>query len=143
MPKLTLKIQQSTRFRMTTNDTQSKVITDVVINIGYGSFSLTDTMCTNLGILDKHPSMKELPRHDKKLVELVRAGHGRVKQGGKHTGLVIREIAGNKYRIFDYDGHEWIETPDTIKWTVVPDDVTIGIVHPSQAHRVLDDGWVD
>ena len=143
MLKLTLKIQQSTRFRMTTNDTQSKVITDVVINVGYGSFSLTDKMCRELGISDPRPSMEELPRHDKRLVELVRAEHDSVKYVAETITLVVKEIVGNKYRICEYDGHEWIETPDNIKWTVVPDDITIGVVHPSQEHRVHDDGWVD
>ena len=124
---------------MSTNSDSEKDITEVVINVGYSGFRLTDHMMKKLKIEDPFPSKEELPRHDKKLVELVRAGHGTVVHKGKKQGLIVKTITEDMYRICDYDGYEWIETPDTIKWIKVSDYY----VHPSQAHRVHDDGWVD
>ena len=38
---------------------------------------------------------------------------------GLGSDLFIDELeAGTQYRIHEYDGKEWIETPDDIKWSV-------------------------
>ena len=94
-------------------------MTDVVINVGYGGFRLTDEMVQLLRVDDPFPSMDTLPRHDKRLVELVNAGHGTVIHNGKKTGLVVKTITGDTYRICEYDGYEWIETPSSIEWISV------------------------
>jgi hypothetical protein len=76
-------------------------------------------MCKQLG-KDKFPSEEELSRHDPRLIELVRAGHGApISDRSGSGGLIIKTIEGNHYRITEYDGWEEIETPNSIKWTVV------------------------
>jgi len=101
------------------SDSDFKKTTEVVINVGYGAFSLTDEMCKQLG-KDRFPSEEELSRHDPRLIELVRAGHGApISDRSGSDGLIIKTIEGNHYRITEYDGWEEIETPNSIKWTVV------------------------
>ena len=76
-------------------------------------------MCKQLG-KDRFPSEEELSRHDPRLIELVRAGHGApISDRSGSDGLIIKTIEGNRYRITEYDGWEEIETPNSIKWTVV------------------------
>lgn len=38
---------------------------------------------------------------------------------GEYSELKVVEFSGNKYRICEYDGLEWLETPDTIQWEKV------------------------
>ena len=35
---------------------------------------------------------------------------------GSHANLIIEEINSKKYRIVEYDGNEYIETPESIEW---------------------------
>ena len=103
---------------MSSNTDLNKTI-DVVINIGHWAFKLTDYMMSELNIDDPFPSMEQLPRHDKRLVELVKAGHGTVYHNENKRGLVVKTITENRYRICEYDGYEYIETPNSIKWTTM------------------------
>lgn len=41
------------------------------------------------------------------------------KANGEYSKLQVVEFSGNKYRICEYDGMEWLETPDTIEWQEV------------------------
>ncbi len=91
---------------------------EVVINVGYNGFRLTDHMMKELGIDNPFPCQQELPRHNKDLVRLVREGHGTTVYNGKTMGLVVKTISEKTYRICEYDGYEYIETPNSIKWTI-------------------------
>lgn len=35
---------------------------------------------------------------------------------GEHAELFVAKVDSNKYRICEYDGLEWIETPESIEW---------------------------
>lgn len=90
-------------------------MTKVVINKCYGGFGLSKEarkwIKTNYG----ENSWKE--RHDEPLVACVEAlGE---KASGKYAKLQIQEINSNRYRICEYDGAEWIETPESIDWIKV------------------------
>ena len=39
----------------------------------------------------------------------------------RHDSILVQvvEISGNKYRICEYDGQEWIETPESIDWVTI------------------------
>jgi hypothetical protein len=59
-----------------------------------------------------------ISRHDPILVQVVEElGE---KAGGRYAELKIVEIPGNKYRIGEYDGQEWVETPESIDWVTIP-----------------------
>ena len=56
-------------------------------------------------------------RHDKDLVAVVEElGE---KANSRYSKLKVVTIPGNKYQLNDYDGSEWIETPEQINWTVI------------------------
>ena len=58
-----------------------------------------------------------ISRHDPILVQVVEElGE---KAGGRYAELKIVEIPGNKYRIGEYDGQEWVETPESIDWETI------------------------
>lgn len=55
-------------------------------------------------------STRYYERHDPVLIEVVEElGE---KANGEYTNLLIREIEGNRYRISEYDGNEWVITPE-------------------------------
>lgn len=56
-------------------------------------------------------------RHDPILVQVVEELGERA--GGSCASLKVVEISGNKYRICEYDGQEWIETPESIDWVTI------------------------
>ena len=94
----------------------------VVISVGYGTFKLTPEMLDILDMDDPYPTIKQLPRHDSRLVDLVKRGYGSYfDRKGNRRGLVVKYIDCRQYRIQEYDGHEWIETPDWITWESIPD----------------------
>lgn len=39
-----------------------------------------------------------------------------VTADGDYAILSVVEVSGNKYRICEHDGVEWVETPDSIQW---------------------------
>ena len=61
----------------------------------------------------------QIPRHNLLLVacveELGAAADGECSQ------LKVMELPGNQYKITERNGDEWLTTPETILWTVVPD----------------------
>ena len=97
----------------------------VVINDQYGGFSLSPEACDylnekyNLEIDRKYGFIDEqdVTRHDKRLVEVVELlGE---KANGYCAKLVIKEIHSKLYRVCEYDGNEWIETPDNQDWVII------------------------
>lgn len=53
-------------------------------------------------------------RHDPILIQVVEE-LGELANG-LFANLKIEEVKGNKYHIYDYDGMEQLETPESIKW---------------------------
>lgn len=97
----------------------------VVINDEYGGFSLSKEACEylntkyELGIDSEYGFIDELvlPRHDKRLVEVVELlGE---KASGFCANLVVKDIYSKLYRVCEYDGNEWIETPDSQDWVII------------------------
>lgn len=58
-------------------------------------------------------------RHDKDLIEVVEELGP--DAGGECAYLKVVEIPGNLYCIREYDGNEWVETPDSIDWIKIAD----------------------
>ena len=58
-----------------------------------------------------------IERHDSILVQVVEELGERA--GGSCASLKVVEISGNKYRICEYDGLEWVETPESIDWVTI------------------------
>lgn len=110
----------------------------VVYNACYGGFSLSRDAVLMAREMsgnptwggtclrgDKYPSTEEtcdedygfisdVPRHDPVLVSVVDSLGGRAN--GEMTKLRIREIAGNLYRIDEYDGYESVVEPHELSW---------------------------
>lgn len=95
----------------------------VVINVCYGGFSLSkeaSEILRDQGV-DINPCYgylhDDLPRHDKRLVEVVeKLGE---KANRKFSKLKVVEIDSPMYRIDEYDGMESVETPDSVDWVVI------------------------
>ena len=92
----------------------------VVIHDGYGCFGLSEAAYARL----KEEGMSEtdswdICRHDPRLVRVVEEMGRKAHPSGK--GLVVEEIEGDRYFIDEYDGAEWVVTPQSIarKWIVV------------------------
>lgn len=97
-------------------------MTKIVINGCYGGFSLSEEAVTWLK--NKYPESEweaymDYCRHDPRLVEVVEALEG--PAGGRFAELGVVDIGDEqKYRICEYDGLEWVETPNTITdWVTV------------------------
>lgn len=66
-----------------------------------------------LGNSDKPP----IERHHPLLIQCVEElGE---EANGRFAKFKIVEIPGNLYRILEWDGLEWVETPDSIDWIVI------------------------
>ena len=92
----------------------------IVINRCYGGFGLSDEAnkwLWNAGVSADEP----LERHDPRLVRCVEALGSR-KASGKYADLRIDEIDEDKYRVCEYDGYEWVETPSSIRWTKIEEE---------------------
>jgi len=93
----------------------------VVVNKCYGGFSISLKAAEHMGIgIDEFDSkygnvrFKGM-RHDPKLVAAVEA-LGSDAASGSFAKLEIVVIKGNRYQIGEYDGMEWVETPDSQQW---------------------------
>lgn len=63
--------------------------------------------------IDDYFDYWSIKRSDPNLVKVVEElGE---KANGRHASLAIKEVEG-KYRVCEYDGSEWVETPESIKW---------------------------
>ena len=93
---------------------------EVVINRCYGGFGLSgkaEEWLHEHGLDVQDYDSLSLPRHDSVLVECVKT-LGK-EANGRYAELEIVKIEGNKYRVCEYDGFEWIETPDSIRWETI------------------------
>lgn len=63
---------------------------------------------------DHFVSTREFKRTDPVLVQVVEELGD--KANGEYAELVVKEVPGHKYKICEYDGLEWLETPDSIQW---------------------------
>jgi hypothetical protein len=119
----------------------SKKKHEVVYNACFGGFSLSKdamVMLAELGVegaqtelnfweeenkkkqfplTDYSLSRKQLSRHDKRLVQVVKALGD--KAGGHYAELRVAKIEGNKYRIEEYDGSESVVEPKDEIWEVI------------------------
>ena len=65
----------------------------------------------------KYQMVGDMPRHHPMLVAAVEEfGRG---ANGECADLAVIEIPGNQYIIGNYDGSEWVTTPQNIQWTEV------------------------
>lgn len=63
---------------------------------------------------DHFVSIHDFKRTDPVLVQVVEELGN--KANGTCAELSVVEFSGNKYRVCEYDGMEWVETPDSIQW---------------------------
>ena len=97
----------------------------VVINDCYGGFGLSPKACDylnekyDLGLNRKYGFIDEssLPRHDKRLVEVVEL-MGK-DANGSCASLTVKLISSKLYKVCSHDGNEWIETSDTQDWVTI------------------------
>ncbi len=101
--------------------------TKIVINKSFGGFELSKIAIGWLvakGIKDERELSEwefgNVPRHSKLLVELVEE-LGEDANAGSHVNLVVREVEtpSGRYYVNEYDGAEWITTPESIDWVTV------------------------
>lgn len=95
----------------------------VVINSGFGSFSLSDKAKDRLKELGQEYSNQydyewNIPRHDPILVQVVEE-LGTKEASGKFANLIIVIISYRTYRIEEQAGKEYIVTPNLEEWTVI------------------------
>lgn len=92
----------------------------VVINTCYGGFTLSEQAVQWLRdkgspYPDLHTRNGEIPRHDPLLVQVVET-LGPAAYKAPLSKLEVVTINEDKYRIDEYDGHEVVQTPNTIHW---------------------------
>lgn len=122
-----------------------QTVNKVVVNKCYGGFSLPDKAIEWLKenarqeIKDYIKSIEEdeelgptycsyalvyefndgegIARHDSDLIRCVE----KLKEGasGEYAELCVVKIIGNQYKVREYDGAEWVETPDSIDWITI------------------------
>jgi len=118
--------------------------TKIVIYPHYGGFEIS-RRCAELMAASGHAAAKELlkdypvpkavewweeaepdpwcgfiecSRHDPVLIKAVEALEQKASTDPDRM-LAIIEIEGSVYRVCEYDGSEWLETPETIAWVTV------------------------
>ena len=95
----------------------------VVINTCWGGFGLSkaaearyNEIASELG-MDEIDSVYDLSRHCPILIQVVEELGDAASDD--FAELCIVQIPGNRYKVREYDGAESIETPETIRWTVI------------------------
>lgn len=95
----------------------------VVYNTSYGGFSLSLKAIEylndkySLGLDSYGYTDCVLSRHDPRLIEVVETL--RDAASGSHASLKIACIDCNSYRIREYGGNEYVETPTSIDWVII------------------------
>lgn len=109
----------------------------IVINTCYGGFNLSDEAVKYMidhGLeseyYETNPAYRQdkprsfinneyyidldIPRNHPLLIEAVETlGE---KANTSCSELVVKEFEGHKFRLYESDGREWLETPDSIQW---------------------------
>jgi hypothetical protein len=93
-------------------------INKVVINDSYGGYGLSEEAKARLKELGQEYGKYEIPRHDPILIRVIEE-LGSDRASGNHAQLKIVEIVGRTYRVEEYDGMEWVVTPNIEEWTVI------------------------
>lgn len=97
----------------------------IVINVCFGGFGLSEKAFNWLrahGITDEETltdwRFGDIPRHNPLLVELVETLGEEVN--GRCADLRVVDISpSTRYRVYEYDGAESVETPETIQWKTI------------------------
>jgi hypothetical protein len=98
----------------------------VVYNSCFGGFGLSAKALAELSALKEAMGIEfdpddyrygELPRHDPDLVAVVEKLGG--EASGRFADLRVKELAGKRYRIDEYDGAETVMEPYDYEWIVV------------------------
>lgn len=91
----------------------------VVYNSCYGGFGLSEQAWEWLRERGETRDDWSIPRHSPRLVECVETlGQ---EAWGPYASLHVAEVAGNRYKINEYDGSETVVEPHDIRWIVVND----------------------
>ena len=100
----------------------------VAYNRCYGGFSLSPQASKLVNalkggeeVVDPKFGFVYIPRHDPDLIEAIET-LGTEEASSTYASISIEIVKGDRYRIQEYDGLEWVETPDTIDWIVVESD---------------------
>lgn len=98
----------------------------IVINEAYGLFEMSEDFYKhyNIPCIYKYgircPTEK-ITRKDKRLIEYIEQ-YGSQKASGGFSRLKLVDIPnGTAYRICEYDGAEYIEYRDKLKWEIAED----------------------
>ena len=98
--------------------------TKIIYNDCYGGFGLSDLAEAALGRAGCTPNeiddFRYENRHDPRLVRVVET-MGSDLASGPCSALRVAEVSGSKYRVYQYDGAETIQTPEHIRWVEIPD----------------------
>jgi len=91
--------------------------TKIVYNASYGGFGLSKQAISVLK--ERSPEFDEFKpeRHNPILVEVVEELKSEVND--TFSDLKITQIKGNKYQIENYDGKEYVLTPQAMEWHII------------------------
>lgn len=95
----------------------------VVINSCYGGFGLSEAAVALYNAIaviegmDAFESDYDIARHCPVLVRVVEELGDAAS--ADYADLCIVQIPGDRYKIREYDGYESIQTPESIRWTVI------------------------
>jgi len=93
--------------------------TEILINITYGGFGLSEKVHDKYyELTGKKLDEYSIKRHDKNLIQVVKE-IGLKESASSFCLLEIVKTKDILYRIQEYDGLEYIETPSSINWTVI------------------------
>lgn len=98
----------------------------IVVNRNYGTFEMSEDFYEHYNIPYTYKygircPIENISRKDKRLIEYIEQ-YGSQKASGGFSHLKVVDIPnGTAYRICDYDGAEYIEYRDKIKWEIAED----------------------
>jgi hypothetical protein len=91
-----------------------------VINRRLGTFALSDAaLALYFELTGRRADKYHMDRTDPYLIRVVE--QLRDAANGNVAKLEVVEFDGNLYRICQYEGLEWLETPSTIEWVHCPE----------------------
>ncbi len=103
------------------NNTSSIQMREIVINKCYGGFGLSEKAgklyCQKINLDYDNLQEHRLNRSDPILIEVI-------KELGKNANAIYSQLEiislpiGTKYRIYEYNGKEHIETIENIQWKI-------------------------